>query len=189
MRLSLALLLPAIAGVAHAATASIQGMVYWPGISVPKDGEELVLTPKQLRLVLAGQLDLSQYHALTEVSSGKIDPATLDIINRLVGGQEQLLDDESAERGRNLIIFRGNSEQIEKLKNSADGKHNLETSYPFSVAESSVCLEDLDRLVADLKIQAAITDSTIHEFDLSVRAALLFSTGYSNYVAGANREA
>ena len=166
-----------MAGVAHAATASIQGMVNCPSISVPKDGEEQVLTPKQLRLVLAGQLGLSQYHALTEGSSGKIDPATLDIINRLVGGQEQLLDDESAERGRNLMIFRGNNEQIEKLKNSADGKHHLESSYPFSVPESSVRLEDLDRLIADLKIQAAITDSTIHEFDLSVRASLLLFHG------------
>lgn len=177
MRLSLALLVPAMAEVAHAATASIQGLVYWPSISLPEVSEDLVLTPKQLRLVLAGQLDLSQYHALTEGSSGKIDSATLDIINRLVGGQEQLLDDESTERGRSLMIFRGNSEQIEKLKNSADGKHNLETSYPFSVAEASVRLEDLDRLIADLKIQSAITDSTIHEFDLSVRAALLLFHG------------
>lgn len=175
MRLSFALLLPAMAGVAHAATPSIQGMIYWPSISVPKDGEELVLTPKQLRLVLAGQLDLSQYHALTEGSSGKTDPTTLDIINRLVDGQERLLDDESAERGRNLIIFRGNSEQIEKLKNSPNGKHNLELSYSYSVPESSVRLEDLDRLIADLKIQAAAADSTIHEFDLSVRAPDLLS--------------
>lgn len=173
MRLSLALLLPAMAGVAQAATASIQGMVYWPSIFVPKDGEELVLTPKQLRLVLAGQLDLSQYHALTEGSSGKVAPATVDILNTLVGGQDQLLGDGSAERGRNLMIFRGNSEQIEKLKNSPDGKHNQETSYSFSVPESSVRLEDLDRLIADLKIQATSTDSTIHEFDLSVRPSLL----------------
>lgn len=173
MWLSFSLLLPALAGVAQAATASIQGMVYWPSISVPEDGEELVLTPKQFRLVLAGQLDLSQYHALTEGSSGKADSATLDLINRLVGGQEQLLDDKSAERSRNLIVFRGNSEQIEKLKNGPDGKRNMEKSYSFSVPESSVRLEDLDRLIADLKIQAAATDSTIHEFNLSVRASLL----------------
>lgn len=186
MRLSLALLLPAIAGVAQAATAFVQGLAYGELFDndALKNRHGLVITPRQLRLVVAANLDLSQYHALTD-ESREIDTTTVDVINQLVQKDQRTLYDDiddlaALDPGRYLAVVRGSSEEIEAFKKW--NRKNVKRGFPFSLPESSVRLEDLDRLVADLKTQAETTDSEIYEFDLSVRIIHYTLHSYSNHI-------
>lgn len=176
MRLSLTLLIPAIAVVAQATKASVQGLIYGQRLDAPKDSNGLVLTPGQLRLVIAANLDLSQYHALTSESS-EVDSDTVEAINTLVQKDVRTLYDDiddwaEMEPRRYLAVVRGSSKKIDEFaqhhRKDAEKAYHMQNPYSFSIPESSVRLSDMDRLIEDLKVQAATTDSEVLEFDLSV---------------------
>ena len=176
MRLSLTLLMPAIAGVAQATTASVQGLIYGQRLDAPKNGNGLVITPRQLRLAVAANLDLSQYHALTSESS-EVDSDTVEVINTLVQKDVRTLYDDiddwaETQPRRCLAVVRGSSKEIDEFvkhhRKHAEKAYHMQNPFSFSVPESSVRLSDMDRLVEDLKVQAATTDSEVLEFDLSV---------------------
>lgn len=98
MRLSFGLLLPAIAGIAQAASESVEGFIFTA--SKPRYPETLTLTPEQVRLVLAQQLDITQYHSLGSSEA-------LEFVNKLGGSQQKLFDDNAigTPSPRRLVVF------------------------------------------------------------------------------------
>ena len=102
MRLSFGLLLPAIAGVAHATTAHIHGFIFTASKDLAPG--TVSLTPEQVRVVLAQQLDITQYHSL---NVGDSSERALELINTLGGQHPKLFDDNVTGAGspRHLVVF------------------------------------------------------------------------------------
>jgi hypothetical protein len=154
MRLSLSLLLLAIAGVAHAASHSVEGYIFTA--SKPQLSESLDLTPEEVRLVLAQQLDITQYHSLvnpdTPVSSHDIYDK-LKYLNTLGGRQHGLFDDDVAESSspRRLVIWvPAFPEQIANLKAEWSSRGWESPSFRMQGHPSNA---GADMLVKDMQMQ------------------------------------
>lgn len=127
MRLSSALLLPAIAGVAQATSAHVDGFIFTASKGL--DQGTVSLTPEQVRVVLSQQLDVTQYHSL---GAGDRSEKDLKLINTL-GGQHPILFDEDIAGGtspRHLVVFLDVSlERSKALKAEWSSKGRAEPSF------------------------------------------------------------
>ncbi|KFY18399.1 hypothetical protein V493_08646 [Pseudogymnoascus sp. VKM F-4281 (FW-2241)] len=153
MRLSLGLLLPAIAGVAHATSSRVDGFVFTAS-KLLNDGS-VTLTPEQVRVVLAQQLDVTQYHSL---GAGDRSEKELKLINTF-GGQHPKLFDEGvagAASPRHLVVFLDVSlEGSKALKAEWSAKGRTEPSF---VMVGSPGPESVGALVRDIQQQISPRD-------------------------------
>ena len=127
MRLSFGFLLPAIAAVAQAASASVDGYIFTASKELAP--RTVSLTPKQVRVVLAQQLDVTQYHSLN--SQDKLE-GTLELINMLGGQHPKLFDEDTttAASPRHLVVFLDISlEGSKTLKTEWSSKGRAEPSF------------------------------------------------------------
>ncbi|KFY07618.1 hypothetical protein V492_06981 [Pseudogymnoascus sp. VKM F-4246] len=148
MRLTFGLLLPAIAGVVYATSSHIDGFVFTA--SKELDTGSVSLTPEQVRVVLAQQLDVTQYHNL---GAGDRSEKELKLINSF-GGQHPKLFDEGvagATSPRHLVVF---------LDVSLDGSKALKTKWsakgrtePSFVMGGSPGTKSVGALVRDIQQQ------------------------------------
>ncbi len=143
MRLSLGLLLPALAGVAHAASPPVDGYIL--SASKPKTAETVAVNSEQLRLVLAQQIGVSKYHNLHDANS-------LDIINSLSIPQQHaptLFGDLSDGQPKRLLIaFTGTDQELKDIKNewlgdSVAPSFTLEDLKPPGVKDYEALLRDM----------------------------------------------
>lgn len=148
MRLSSSLLLPAIAGVAHAASSRVDGFIFTA--SKELDAGSVSLTPEQVRVVLAQQLDVTQYHSL---NAGDRSEKELKLINTF-GGQHPKLFDEGvagATSPRHLVVFLDVSlEGSKALKAEWSAKGRTEPSF---VMVGSPGPDSVGALVRDIQQQ------------------------------------
>lgn len=148
MRLSFGLLLPAIAGVAHATSPRVDGFIFTA--SKELDAGSVSLTPEQVRVVLAQQLDVTQYHSL---GAGDRSEKELNFINTF-GGQHPKLFDEGvagATSPRHLVVFLDVSlEGSKALKAKWSAKGRTEPSF---VMVGSPGPESVGALVRDIQQQ------------------------------------
>ncbi|KAL5345749.1 hypothetical protein ACLOAV_009503 [Pseudogymnoascus australis] len=148
MRLSFGFLLPAIAGVAHAASSRVDGFIFTA--SKELDAGSVSLTPEQVRVVLAQQLDVTQYHSL---NAGDRSEKVLELINTF-GGQHPKLFDEGvagATSPRHLVVFLDVSlEGSKALKAEWSAKGRTEPSF---VMVGSPGPESVGALVRDIQQQ------------------------------------
>ncbi|OBT43316.1 hypothetical protein VE00_06880 [Pseudogymnoascus sp. WSF 3629] len=148
MRLSFGLLLPAIAGVAHATSSRVDGFVFTA--SKELDAGSVSLTPEQVRVVLAQQLDVTQYHTL---GAGDRSEKELKLINTF-GGQHPKLFDEGvagATSPKHLVVFLDVSlEGSKALKAKWSEKGRAEPSF---VMVGSPGPESVGTLVRDIQQQ------------------------------------
>ncbi|OBT77244.1 hypothetical protein VF21_04073 [Pseudogymnoascus sp. 05NY08] len=148
MRLSFGLLLPAIAGVAHATSSRIDGFVFTA--SKELDAGSVSLTPEQVRVVLAQQLDVTQYHSL---GAGDRSEKDLKLINTF-GGQHPKLFDEGvagATSPKHLVVFLDVSlEGSKALKAKWSEKGRTEPSFVMVGSPGS---ESVGTLVRDIQHQ------------------------------------
>ncbi|KFZ00741.1 hypothetical protein V501_10502 [Pseudogymnoascus sp. VKM F-4519 (FW-2642)] len=148
MRLSFGLLLPAIAGVAHATSSRIDGFVFTA--SKELDAGSVSLTPEQVRVVLAQQLDVTQYHSL---GAGDRSEKELKLINTFGGQHPKLFDEDVAgtTSPRHLVVFLDVSlEGSKALKAKWSEKGRTEPSF---VMVGSPGRESVGTLVRDIQQQ------------------------------------
>ncbi|ELR09994.1 hypothetical protein VC83_06395 [Pseudogymnoascus destructans] len=148
MRLSFGLLLPVIAGVAHATSSRVDSFVFTA--SKELDAGSVSLTPEQVRVVLAQQLDVTQYHRL---GAGDRSEKELKLINTLGGQHPKLFDEDvaGATSPRHLVVF---------LDVSLDGSKALKAKWsekgrtePSFVMVGSPGRESVGTLVRDIQQQ------------------------------------
>ncbi|KFY01057.1 hypothetical protein V490_01096 [Pseudogymnoascus sp. VKM F-3557] len=143
MRLSLGLLLPAIAGVAHAASPRVDGFIFTA--SKELNAGSVYLTPEQVRVVLAQQLDVTQYHSL---GAGDRSEKELELINQF-GGQHPKLFDEGvagATSPRHLVVFLDVTvEGSKSLQAKWNAKGRTEPSFVMTGSPGSGSVQSLVR--------------------------------------------
>lgn len=148
MRLSFGLLLPAIAGVAHATSSRVDGFIFTA--SKDLDAGSVSLTPEQVRVVLAQQLDVTQYHSL---GAGDRSEKELKFINTFGGQHPKLIDKDvaGATSLRHLVVFLDVSlEGSKALKAKWSAKGRTEPSF---VMVGSPGPESVGVLVRDFQQQ------------------------------------
>lgn len=148
MRLSFSLLLPVIAGVAHAASSHIDGFIFTASKEI--DAGSVSLTPEQVRVVLAQQLDVTQYHSL---GAGDRSEKELKLINSFGGQHPKLFDEGVAEATspRHLVVFLDVSvEGSKSLKAKWSAKGRTEPSFVMTGNPGS---ESVGVLVRDIQQQ------------------------------------
>lgn len=148
MRLSFSLLLPAIAGVAHATSSHVDGFIFTA--SKEMDAGSVSLTPEQVRVVLAQQLDVTQYHSL---GTGDRSEKELKLINSFGGQHPKLFDEGVAESTspRHLVVFLDVSVEGSKaLKAKWSAKGRTEPSFVMTGSPGS---ESVGVLVRDIQQQ------------------------------------
>lgn len=153
MRLSLSLLLPVMVGAAHAAASpSLEGYIFTS--SQPQISETFDLTPEEVRLVLAQQLDVTQYHSLTSTSSSPHELYNrLSYLHILGGEQRGLFADDVAESSspKRLVIWADYStERISNLKAAWSSRGWESPSFRVQPAPRRA---DVNMLVRDMQRQ------------------------------------
>jgi hypothetical protein len=140
-------------GVAYAAASpSFEGYIFTA--LKPQTAETLDLTPEEVRLVLAQQLDVTQYHSLTSTPSSLHEFYNkLKYVDILGGKQRGLFDDDVAESSspKRLVIWTDYSpERISNLKAAWSSRGWESPSFRMQAAPRRA---DVNTLVRDMQRQ------------------------------------
>lgn len=155
MRLSLGLLLPALASAAQAA-APIEAYTF--SASQPPTTETLDITPKQFRLVLAQRLGLARYHSIGD--GRDVDAETVQTINRF-GRQRSLFPADNEASPDLILALYTTDKEADEIRAELESHRYLAPAFSLNDApggQFDTLLKDFSDQITDIRGTLQIPD-------------------------------